>query len=305
MQRPANWGMIVISGVYVPLLTAFDHAGRVDTEAYAAFAQWQVGRGVDGLVPFGTSGEGPSLSMRERLAVLARLADAVPGTPLIPAVMESSLDAVLEFVSAVNDLPAAGIMVLPPYYFRPLLADQLRRFIEPVLAASSHPVLLYHIPQFGPPVPVEALAGLPVWGVKDSGGDLAYTRSVLDAGDNVMVGSEQTLIEAIGLGAAGGISGLANLLPEHLVTACAAARAGDPETAATTLAPALSFQERLLAACRVSPVEWISVAKRLAAGRSGVDLGDVRPPMPVAPNDASASLMPYLEAVLSELAEAR
>lgn len=296
----------MISGVYVPLLTPFDHQGRVDTGAYTAFAQWLAGRGVDGLVPFGSTGEGPSLSLRERLAVLARLPDAVPGTPLIPAIEESSLDAVLEFVAAVNDLPAAGIMVLPPYYFRPLAAGDLRRFVEPVLAASQHPVLLYHIPVFGPPVQVEALTGLPVWGVKDSGGDLAYTRSVLDAGASVMVGSERVLVDAVGLGAAGGIFGLANLLPEHLVAACAAARAGDPDQANAILAPALSFQERLLAACPDGPVSWIPVAKQLAGQRSGVDLGGVRPPVPPAPpGDVAAGLAPDLEAVLSELAEAR
>ena len=295
----------MISGVFVPLLTAFDNEGRVDPGAYVAFAQWLAGRGVDGLVPFGSTGEGPSLSMRERLTLLARLADAVPGTALVPAVTESSLDAVLEYVAAVNDLPAAGLMVLPPYYFRPLPADQLRRFIEPVLAASRHPVLLYHIPQFGPPVPVEALTGLPLWGVKDSGGDLAYTKAVLDAGANVMVGSERTLVEAVGMGAAGGIFGLANVLPEHLAAAYAAAKAGDRETAAATLTRALAFLDRLLAASQGGPVGWIPVAKQLAGRRSGVYLGGGRPPVPVAPEDAGAALMPYLETALSELAGTR
>ena len=83
----------MISGVHVPLLTPFDRQGHVDTGAYRAFAQWLASRGVDGLVPFGSTGEGPSLSMRERLDVLAGLPDAVPGTSLIPAVTESSLDA--------------------------------------------------------------------------------------------------------------------------------------------------------------------------------------------------------------------
>jgi 4-hydroxy-tetrahydrodipicolinate synthase len=295
----------VISGVYVPLLTAFDNHGRADTGAYAAFAQWLAGRGVGGLVPFGSTGEGPSLSMRERLAILARLPDAVPGTPLVPAVTESSLDAVLEFVAAVNDLPAAGIMVLPPYYFRPLAAGDLRRFIEPVLAASRHPVLLYHIPQFGPPVPVEVFTGLALWGVKDSGGDVAYTRAALDAGAKVMVGSERTLVDAVGMGALGGIFGLANLLPEHLGDACAAARAGDTETATATLAQVLKFQEKLLAASPGGPVGWIGVAKQLAGRRSGVFLGGARPPVPAAPEDVGTALWPHLETALSELAEAR
>jgi 4-hydroxy-tetrahydrodipicolinate synthase len=298
----------VISGVYVPLLTPFDHQGNVDIGAYGAYAQWVAGRGVDGLVPFGSTGEGPSLSPRERLAVLATLPDAVPGTSLIPAVTESSLDAVLEFVAAVNDLPATAIMVLPPYYFRPLAADDLRRFMEPVLAASRHPVLLYHIPVFGPPVPVEAitaLAGPSLWGVKDSSGDIANTKAVLDAGANVMVGSEARLVEAVGLGAAGGICGLANLLPEHLVAAYAAAKAGDPEKGTAILAPALKFLQQMVDACPGSPVAWIPAAKQLAGQRSGVDLGGVRPPVPPATGTATAAaLTPSLEAVLSELAQA-
>jgi 4-hydroxy-tetrahydrodipicolinate synthase len=298
----------VISGVYVPMLTPFDHQGHVDIGAYGAFAQWLTGRGVDGLVPFGSTGEGPSLSLRERLAVLAMLPEAVPGASLIPAITESSLDAVLEFVAAVNDLPATAIMVLPPYYFRPLAADDLRRFMEPVLAASRHPVLLYHIPVFGPPVPVEAitaLAGPSLWGVKDSSGDIANTKAVLDAGANVMVGSEARLAEAVGLGASGGICGLANLLPEHLVAAYAAAKAGDPDQATAILAPALKFLQQMVDACPGSPVAWIPVAKQLAGQRSGVDLGGVRPPVPPAPSgDVAATLAPSLEAVLSELAQA-
>ena len=295
----------MFSGVYVPQLTPFDHEGHVDLGAYSAFAQWLVSRGVDGLVPFGSTGEGPSLSMRERLAVLAALPDAVPGTTLIPAIEESSQDAVLEFVAAVNDLPVAGIMILPPYYFRPLAADDLRRFLDPVLAASRHPVLLYHIPQFGPPVPVEVLSGSRLWGVKDSGGDISYTKAVLEAGASVLVGSERVLVDAVGLGASGGIFGLANLLPEPLLAAYAAARDGDPGQAAAILAPALSFQERLIAAATHGPVSWIAIGKQLAGQRSGVDLGGVRPPVPPMPADAGAALVPSLEAVLSALAEAR
>jgi dihydrodipicolinate synthase/N-acetylneuraminate lyase len=109
------------------------------------------------------------------------------------------------------------------------------------------------------------------------------------------------VIEAIGLGASGAISSLANLLPEHLAAACSAARAGDLERATAILAPALSFQERLIAECQVSPVEWISAAKSLATQRSGVPLGSVRPPMQVAPDEAALALQPQLEAVLAEL----
>jgi len=271
----------VISGVYVPMLTAYAPSGQVDSAACADHACWLAALGVDGLVPFGSTGEGPSLSLREKGAVLDALFAARPGTPIVPAITESSLDTALQLVEKVNDLPAAGVMLLPPYYFRPVTDDGMRRFLEQVVTASAHPVLLYHIPEFGPPVPVPLVRELPVWGVKDSGGDLSYTLAVLAAGKNVMVGAEHTIVDAVAAGAAGSIPGLANVLPEHLVAGVAAARNGDTGTASKILAQALRFRDDMLAA--VGPMEWLSSIKLLAQSRRGVSMGGVRAPMPEAP----------------------
>ena len=58
----------MISGVYVPLLTAFTSDGAVDPGGYARQAEWLAARGVDGLVPFGSTGEGPSPSAQTTAA---------------------------------------------------------------------------------------------------------------------------------------------------------------------------------------------------------------------------------------------
>src|SRR5580693_3908733 len=274
-------GEPVISGVYVPLLTAFAPDGRADPGACAEHARWVVAAGVDGLVPFGTSGEGPSLSLREKRAVLDALVAAVPGTPLVPAITESSLDTALQLVQVANDAPAAAVMLLPPFYFRPLGDGGLRHYVSEILAASVHPVLLYHIPEFGPPVPVPVVAELPVWGVKDSGGELSYTRAVLAAGKQVMVGAEHTIVDAISAGAAGTIAALSNVLPEHLLAACAAARAGNVAAAREIIAQALEFRSSMLAV--TGPLEWISALKMIAERRHGLSLGGVRAPLPAAP----------------------
>lgn len=288
----------MISGVYVPLLTAFTGAGAVDPAAFAREAEWLADRGADGLVPFGSTGEGPSLSLREKRLLLDALVAAVPGVPLLPAITGSSLDDALQLVEVLNDLPAAGIMLLPPYYFRPLGDAALRRYAEPVLAASRHPVVLYHIPEFAPPVPVETAAALPVWGVKDSGGDLAYTRAVLATGKKAMVGVEPTIIDAIGAGASGTIAGLANVLPEPLLGACAAAADARPADAHEILAPALAFRDALITAG--PPLAWVSVMKRLAEERHGIPLGGVRAPLPPA-TAAAEALLPSLRKVLARL----
>ena len=144
----------------------------------------------------------------------------------------------------------------------------LRRFAEPVLAASRHPVLLYHIPEFAPPVPPGLVADMPVWGVKDSGGDLGYTRAVLATGKQVMVGIESTVVEAVTAGARGTIAGLANVLPEPMLAACAAAAGGRAADGHQMLAPALAFRDELLAAG--PPLGWVSIMKRLAEERHGI-----------------------------------
>ena len=288
----------MISGVYVPLLTAFSPDGRADPGASAEHARWLVAAGVDGLVPFGTSGEGPSLSLREKRGVLDALVAAVPGTPLVPAITESSLDTALQLVQVANDAPVTAVMLLPPFYFRPLGDGGLRRYVSEILAASSHPVLLYHIPEFGPAVPVPLVAELPVWGVKDSGGDLSYTRAVLAAGKQVMVGAEHTIVDAVQAGAAGSIPGLANVLPEHLVAVVAAARAGDTAAAGQILGQALAFRDEMLGA--LGPLEWMSAMKLLAKSRHGVDLGGVRAPLPDAPGGFASQFEGRLARLLAE-----
>jgi len=286
----------VISGVYVPLLTAFTSDGAVDPGAFARQGEWLAARDVDGLVPFGSTGEGPSLSLREKLTLLEALVTAVHGLPVLPAITESSLDVALQFVDAVNDIAATGIMLLPPYYYRQAGQEGLRRYAETVLAASRHPMVLYHIPEFAPPVPPDLVAALPVWGVKDSGGDLAYTRAVLATGKHVMVGIESTLVDAVTAGASGTIAGLANVLPEPLLAACEAAAGGRPAAAHQILAPTLAFRDELLTAGR--PLAWVSMMKRLAEERHGIPLGGVRAPLP----DASAGdLLPSLRDLLAQL----
>jgi 4-hydroxy-tetrahydrodipicolinate synthase len=289
----------VVSGVYVPTLTAFDASGRIDPGGCAAHARWLVEAGVDGLVPFGSSGEGPSLSVPEKLDALDALAAALPGTPLVPAVTEASLDTALTLVASLNDRDLAAIMLLPAYYYRPATLDGLRSFLSPVVEASRHPVLIYHIPEFGPAVPVPLVAELPVWGVKDSGGDLSYTLDILAAGRQVMVGAEHTIVDAIEAGGAGAIPGLANVLPEHMVATVAAAQAGDGGTAREILAAALQFRTDLFAA--LGPLEWLSALKLLAQSRHGVNLGAARAPMPAAPADLADRLGSRLFELLAVL----
>jgi len=191
-------------------------------------------------------------------------------------VMEGNLPDTLEMVERLNNFPATAVLVLPPYYTKPVAAEGLKRFYEPVLEASSHPVVVYHIPKYAVPVPKEVVTGLPVWGVKDSGGERDYAEAILDSGKGVLIGTEDDLWKSVNLGAQGVISALANFIPEKVVEVYEKARAGDEATGKP-------LSERLKEV-RAMTKEYASpaVLKKLAQARHGEPMGTVRPPfMPV------------------------
>ncbi len=212
----------VFTGVGVALLTMFDRAGDIDPASTGKHAADLVGRGVRAVLVAGTTGEAATLTPSERRALVDSVRAAVPadvpvlvgtGAPSIRQATALTRDAVSAGAAAVLAWPPAGSRDLPGYFGA--LAD----------AAGGTPVLAYHIPWVSAPgVPVPALAGLPVAGVKDSSGDpdrlldeLAHYQGA------TYVGSSAVLALAGPMGAAGAMLALANAEPER----CVAAFAGD------------------------------------------------------------------------------
>ena len=269
-----------IEGVYVANVTPFkEDSLSVDVDAYLAHVSWLGEMGARGIVPFGTNGEGPSVSLREKLRVLEALFRGELPIQIVPAVMQGNLPETLEMIQALEDYPVTAVVVLPPYYFKPAAADGLKRFYEPVLRATSHPVIVYHIPKYAVPVPEEVVTGLPVWGVKDSGGEPGYAEAVLKAGRGVLLGTEDDLWQRLNSGARGVISALANFIPEEILEMYRKVEAGD-EAGGKALA------EKLQKA-RAMTKEYASVAvlKKLGESRHGVPMGTVRPPFMPLPAD--------------------
>jgi len=274
-----------LGGVYVANVTPFKEDGTltVDEGAYLEHVAWLSEGGVRGVVPFGTNGEGPSVAMEEKLRVLEALFDGAPRLQIIPSVMQANLPDTLRMIAALNGHPAAAVLVLPPYYFKPADAEGLKRFYEPVMEASKHPVVAYHIPKYAVPVPAEVVGALPFWGVKDSGGEPGYAEAVLGAGKGVLVGTEDDVRSRVGIGAQGAISALANFVPEEVVALYESATSGD-DSVGEELADAL-LEARAKTKEHSSP----AVLKRLAQERHGVPMGTVRPPFVPLPQGYDAA----------------
>lgn len=219
-----------IDGVIAPIATPFGDDGAPDADRFLEHADWLLTNGCDGLAPFGTTSEATSLGLDERMELLEELVDAgIDAQQLMPGTGSPSLaDAVILTQHAV-ELGCVGCLMLPPYYYKQPTEEGLYRFFSELIedvADDRLRVYLYHIPpiaQVGFTVPLIARLrqAYPdtIAGLKDSSGDFANTRAILEANPedfDVFVGSEAFLLEGLRLGAAGTISASANVNPQLL-----------------------------------------------------------------------------------------
>jgi len=270
----------LLEGVYVANVTPFldDDRYSIDASSYSAHVRWLADHGVTGIVPFGTNGEGPSIAGREKRPLFEALAAAAGNLQIIATVAEANLPDTLDQLTFLDDLPVRAVMVMPPYYFKPVDDEGLKIFYDRVLETTRHPLVLYHIPKYAIPIPTDVVISLPVWGVKDSGGEAGYADTLHAAGKGVLVGTEDDLPGRLPA-ADGCISALANIVPEQVVALYSHVRAGRTEEAA-------KLSDHLLEV-RAMTKEYASpgILKRVAEERHGHPMGTVRPPLvPVSPS---------------------
>jgi 4-hydroxy-tetrahydrodipicolinate synthase len=234
-----------LEGVIVALITPVDRDGKVDHGALRLLVERLAGRGVTGISPLGSTGEGYSLGLEQRLAVIETVARAVPaGMPVIPGVFAHNGEQAAAEIAAYADRGGTAALVAPPGYF-PLLAAEQEAYFARLADAAALPLVLYNIPVFtkvriAPPVAAALAAHPRVAGLKDSGRDLAYAAELLDAvaaagpaaaGFSVLTGTDSMLVSYLLAGARGTICANANVVPELVRAAYDAFRAGQLDDA--------------------------------------------------------------------------
>jgi 4-hydroxy-tetrahydrodipicolinate synthase len=208
------------------MLTPLDASGGVDHELFVSHARALLRQGVDGVAPFGTTGEGQSLSAGEREAgVDALLAAGIPGDRVVAATGCAALPETIALTRHGVRSGCAACLVLPPFFWKDATDDGLFAWYEQVIEAvgdSRLRIYLYHIPQVsGTPLSVTLVSRLAaafpgvIAGVKDSAGDWANTEALLAHVPQlaILVGHEPHLPRLMRAGGAGTICGVGNLFP--------------------------------------------------------------------------------------------
>lgn len=216
-----------IHGFWVAIATPLGSDGRVDNGMLADHGAWLFEHGADGLVLFGTTGEGTSFSTAERLDTTAAL--LARGIAPERLAVGTGFPSVADSIEATRQVLALGlqhVLLLPPYFYR----DAGDAGVEDAFAAVLDGVpderlraMLYHIPQVsGVAVAPAVLAGLRrrfgvrLAGVKDSSGDFAQFQAFRAAAPDApaVIGNEADIGRALAAGGAGTICGMANLVPD-------------------------------------------------------------------------------------------
>jgi len=231
-----------LKGILLPTTTPFDSSGRISaTDIRSNIREWSA-RGVIGFVVLGSTGERVHLDEREYLDVIETSREVVPPSmSLIAGAGQQSTIGTIKEIKSAATAGADAVLVITPYFYRSAITQEtLISYYTAVADSSPVPVLLYSMPPLtGIKIEPETVARLSehpnIVGVKDSSNDVAgfsKTVTLCPRDFAVLTGNGTVLLDALRVGATGGILAVGCAVPEVCVEIFRAFKAGEDERAA-------------------------------------------------------------------------
>jgi 4-hydroxy-tetrahydrodipicolinate synthase len=271
--------MTTFSGVITALVTPLRN-DKIDEEALRKLIDEQIAGGVDGLVPVGTTGESPTLTVEEHIRVIElTVQHAKKRVPVIAGTGSNSTRETIELSQAAKKVGADGLLLVTPYYNKPG-QDHLYRHFKTVIQAVPLPTILYNVPGRTAcdllPETLARLCELPeVVGVKEATGSALRASQILaKTGDRLAVlsGDDATAFPLFALGGKGVISVVSNVAPREFSAMWDAAAAGDWKKARELHFKLLPLSEGLFVEANPVPV-------KAALAMMGRIADELRPPL--------------------------
>ena len=291
-----------IRGILSPVLTPFDAQGRPDPDRFIRHCRWLLAQEV-GLAVFGTNSEANSLSLAEKRDLLDRLlAAGIAPERLMPGTGACALPDAIELTRHAVGAGCAGVLMLPPFYYKGVSDEGLFRAYAQVIESVADErlrIYLYHIPPVsGVPITLglierllKAYPGI-VAGTKDSSGDWSHTSATLAQfqphGFDVFAGSENFLLATMRGGGAGCITATGNVNPSAIVKLYQTWQQADADEQQKKL------DEQRAAFARFPMIPAMKSAIALKTGR--MDWIHVRPPLVELNDTQRAALAQALDA---------
>jgi len=270
----------MFEGVYTALITPFKN-GTIDYASLEKLVEMQIGSGIDGVVPLGTTGESPTLSFDEHREYVKRIVGLVGGrVKVIAGTGANSTEEAVWLSREAEDAGVDAVLQVNPYYNKPTQRGLIAHF-EKVAKSIRIPVILYNIPgrtgvNFLPASIDELLKRVDnVAAMKEASGDIVQMMELYElCGDRITLlsGDDNILLPFMAIGGKGIISVLSNLLPsdvKRVVTLFNQGSIGDSKK---------QFY-RLLPLCRAMFLETNPIPIKAAMEMAGHCTGELRLPL--------------------------
>lgn len=254
----------MFKGSLVAIVTPMDEEGGLDLDRFRTLLDFHIEQGTDGIVVVGTTGESPTVDFEEHHLLMRTAVDHVARR--IPVIAGTGANSTREAIDLSIYAKNAGVdacLSVAPYYNKPT-QEGLYQHFKAIAEAVDIPHILYNVP--GRTVAdihnntALRLAQIPnIVGIKDATGDIGRGSDLLQrapSGFSIYSGDDVSGLAFLLLGGHGVISVTANVAPRMMHDMCAAAFAGDLNTARAINNKLLRLHIDLFVEANPIPVKW-------------------------------------------------
>lgn len=272
--------MTIFGRVSTAMVTPFDKNGHIDFAKTTQLVNYLIDNGTDSIVVAGTTGESPTLSKEEKLALFQHVVTVVDQrVPVIAGTGSYNTYESIELTKKAEQIGVNAVMLVGPYYNKPNQEGLFQHF-KTIAESTKLPVMVYNIPGRSAvniqPETIIRLSAVPnIVAVKEASGDLnAMTKIIAETDDDFVLysGDDALTLPVLAIGGAGVISVSSHIIGNQMQELVQAFLTGQREKAAKLHQQLLPIMQGLFAAPNPVPVKTALQIK-------GLDVGSVRLPL--------------------------
>ncbi|MCK6257064.1 4-hydroxy-tetrahydrodipicolinate synthase [Fictibacillus sp. KIGAM418] len=262
------------------MVTPFDSKGNIDFSKTTKLVNYLIQNGTESLVVAGTTGESPTLSTEEKIALFRHVVKVVDKrVPVIAGTGSNNTKASIDLTKKAEQAGVDAIMIVAPYYNKPSQEGIIAHF-KAIAAETSLPILVYNVPgrtvvSIAADTVIELSKISNVVAIKDAGGDLGeMSRIIEETSEEFLLysGDDGITLPVLSIGGAGIISVASHVIGNEMQEMISAFKEGNVQEAAKLHRKLLPIMDEMFKAPSPAPV-------KTALQLKGLDVGSVRLPL--------------------------
>ncbi len=268
-----------IKGVYAAMLTPLNKDGSINIEESKKLVNFLIEKGVDGIFPVSSIGEGIHFSIDESVELAKAVCETANNrVDIVPGATTTCTYNTVKLINKYKELGCDTVVIAPPYFYSTCDDDVVEHYVETINQTNIN-VIVYNIPLFAMPISDNVVQKLIVQdnivGIKDSSGSAVNMMQIInnknnsDANVSVLTGREESFLSSMQMGAQGCMVGSASIVPEVIVAIKDAFEKGDLESAKV-------YQDSIVELVKTMFLLPFPMGFKIALEKRGFEMGGIR-----------------------------